>query len=235
MVIRPGGDLAARELHFFWMADCSGSMSVDGKIEALNNAIDEAIPHMRAVAAENPNAELLIRAITFSTGARGHISEPTPIDDFHWEPVEADGVTDLGVALAEVAEQLTVERMPDRSLPPVIVLTSDGQPTDDYKAGLGKLMAQPWGQKAVRIGIAIGQDADIECLQEFIANPDLKPLLASNADRLSQLIKWASTAVVNSASSPLSQTADSELFVANVFIPEPPEEDDNLGSISDVW
>ncbi len=46
----PGGALASRPLHFIWVADCSGSMSVDGKIQALNNAIREAIPHMQQVA-----------------------------------------------------------------------------------------------------------------------------------------------------------------------------------------
>src|ERR1700683_1465271 len=44
---RPGGQMAARPLHFIWLADGSGSMRVDGKIQALNNAIREAIPHMQ--------------------------------------------------------------------------------------------------------------------------------------------------------------------------------------------
>ena len=74
MAKRPGGELSARQLHFIWITDCSGSMGVDGKIEALNNAIDEAIPHMPQVAAENPNAQLLVRCVRFSTGAQWHIS-----------------------------------------------------------------------------------------------------------------------------------------------------------------
>ena len=36
-----------------------------GKIQALNHAIREAIPHMREVAHGNPNAEVLVRAIKF--------------------------------------------------------------------------------------------------------------------------------------------------------------------------
>ncbi len=172
---RPGGELAARQLHFIWITDCSGSMGVDGKIEALNNAIDEALPHMRDVAADNPNAQLLMRAIRFSSGAQWHDSQPIPVEEYQWTPLEADGVTDMGKALTEVAEQLTVENMPSRALPPVLVLISDGQPTDDYKSGLARLMAQPWGKKAVRIAIAIGQDADGEPLQEFIGNIEFKP------------------------------------------------------------
>jgi uncharacterized protein YegL len=235
MAKRPGGELAARELHFIWIADCSGSMGVDGKVEALNNAIDESVPHMQDVASDNPNAQLLVRAIKFSTGAQWHVSQPTSIEEFQWSPLEADGVTDMGKALTEVAEQLSVENMPERSLPPVLVLISDGQPTDDYRSGLKRLMDQPWGKKAVRIGIAIGQDADLDCLQEFIGNIEFKPLQANNAERLAQLIKWASTAVVRSASAPASQTAESGPVIGNVPIPEPPPEQDVPDSASDVW
>src|SRR5947209_4904366 len=62
----PGGEMAARPLHFFWIADCSGSMAGD-KIQSLNTAIREAIPEMRRVAANNPNAQVLVRAIKFSS------------------------------------------------------------------------------------------------------------------------------------------------------------------------
>lgn len=232
---RPGGELAARELHFIWLVDCSGSMGADGKIQALNNAIDEALPHMRTVADENPNAKLMVRAIRFSDGAQWHVSQPTPVDQFQWTPLQADGVTDLGKALSEVAEQLSVNHMPPRALPPVLVLLSDGQPTDDYKAGLKKLMDQPWGKKAVRIAIAIGQDADTECLQAFIGHPEFKPLAANSPERLVQLIKWSSTAVVQSASAPASQTADGGEPLGNVPIPVPPDAADLPASAQDVW
>lgn len=69
MSMRPGGEPATRPLHFIWMADCSGSMDVDGKIQSLNAAIKEALPHMRAVAQENRNARVPVRAIRFSSGA----------------------------------------------------------------------------------------------------------------------------------------------------------------------
>ena len=66
---RLGGELATRPLHFIWIADCSGSMSEAGKIQALNTAIHETMPAMKAVADENPNAQVLIRAVKFSSGA----------------------------------------------------------------------------------------------------------------------------------------------------------------------
>ena len=75
---RPGGELASRPLHFIWIADCSGSMSGE-KIQQLNFAFREAIPHTRTVADENPNAEVLVRALKFSTGAQWHIASPTKV------------------------------------------------------------------------------------------------------------------------------------------------------------
>jgi uncharacterized protein YegL len=230
---RPGGKLATRPLHFIWMADCSGSMRVDGKIQALNNAIREAIPHMQTVAGENPNAEVLVRAIKFSSGAQWHISTPTPVADFTWTDLKAGGVTDMGKALNMVADQLKIPPMTDRALPPVLVMISDGQPTDDFGTGLRALMDLPWGKKAVRIAIAVGDDADHESLQQFIGHSELKPLQANNADQLVNYIKWASTAVLKSASSPASQAANNTPAGMNIPIPVLP--DDGPSSAGDVW
>ena len=217
---RPGGELASRPLHFIWIADSSGSMEQDGKIQSLNTAIREAIPHMKKVAEDNPNAQVLVRAVKFSNGAQWHIAQPTPVADFAWNDLVADGETDMGKGLELVAEQLKMPPMSDRALPPVLVLISDGQPTDDFEAGLKALMEQPWGKKAVRIAVSIGRDVDNEVLQKFIGNSELKPLAANSPEALVKHIKWASTAVLKSASSPAA-TADvpAGADTANVPIP----------------
>ncbi len=236
---RPGGELATRPLHFIWIADASGSMKSDGKIQTLNMAIREAVPHMQRVAGENPNAQVLVRAVAFSSGAQWHLSQPTPVEDFKWVDLQAEGVTDMGKALSMIAEQMRMPPMTDRALPPVLVLISDGQPTDDFKSGLQALMDQPWGKKAVRIAIAVGEDADLDVLNEFIGNVEIKPLQANNPEALVDYIKWVSTAVLKSASSPSSQTAGNTP-VANVPIPTMPQvttddgSDDNV-SVEDVW
>ncbi len=217
---RPGGELASRPLHFIWIADSSGSMEQDGKIQALNTAIREAIPHMRKVAEDNPNAQVLVRAVKFSNGAQWHITQPTPVADFAWTDLAAEGETDMGKALQLVAEQLKMPPMSERALPPVLVLVSDGQPTDDFEAGLRALMDEPWGKKAVRIAISIGRDADAEVLQRFIGNTELKPLAANSPEALVRHIKWASTAVLKSASSPAAG-ADTPAPGATTPVPIP--------------
>lgn len=124
------------------------------KIGIVNNTIQECIPEMRNSADNNPNAQLLIRA-----------------------------------------------------LPPVIVLLSDGQPTDDYKKSLDKLKEMPWFRKAVKIAISIGQDADDDVLIEFAGNRELV-LQANNATALAKMIKWAST-TASMVSAPSSKPMNS--------------------------
>jgi uncharacterized protein YegL len=229
---RPGGEMARRPLHFIFITDCSGSMAVDGKIQGLNTAIREAIPHMQQVAADNPNAQVLVRALAFADGARWHIDQPTPVEQLLWTDVYASGVTDMGLALQMLADELRIPPMTDRALPPVLVLISDGQPTDDFAGGLAALMAQPWGIKAVRVAIAIGADADYEVLQQFIGNTGLIPLQANNPEALVSHIKWVSTAVLKSASTPASQSAGDGAVGANVPVPMPTTE---VTSANDVW
>lgn len=446
MAKRPGGPLSTRPLHYFWIVDCSGSMSIEGKIEELNRGIREAIPQMRRVANENPFANVLVRCLKFSHGASWHVREPIPVSQFNWNDLQADpleevnvkadiiflmdtsgsmggeiralkesciafadsiikeeksasinlglvgfaigghsyrgkvvdytvhdlstytigiwplaspaefqqriqslklrrfggkgcylanndtvdifprivqafagpeenarilvivsdelgdtsglaeivqqlkdasittfvlGVpgkdgqksaheviaeatggefwnlaeskgklaieiplddvaktiareitkklkdgreshgTDLGVALQMIAQELKIPPMSDRAFPPVLALLSDGEPTDAYRESLNNLMALPWGQKAVRIAIGIGSDADTKVLQEFIGRSDVEPLQANNPEELAHHIRWTSTAVLKAASSPASQSKQKAAERYNIPIPRP--------------
>lgn len=204
----PGGEeaMASRPVHFIWMLDCSGSMGVNGKIGELNFAIREAIPEMQEAAESNPAASLLVRAISFATGASWHIKKETRVQEFTWEDLHTYGVTDMGAAFRLAADALQTPPMPQRALPPVLALVSDGQPTDDWRAGLRAIDSTPWGKRAVRVAVAIGEDADKSMLKEFLANPELEPLQARNPKQLAKAIRWMSTAVVKNASTPKGGT-----------------------------
>ena len=162
---------------------------------------------MAAAAENNPNAQLLIRALRFATGASWLTSAPVPIEDYSWAPLEAEGVTEMGKAFELIAAQLSIPPMPSRALPPVIVLLSDGQPTDNYKTGLDKLKKLPWYKKAVRIAISIGSDADDDVLMDFTGNRELV-LQANNPTALVKMIKWAST-TASMVSAPSSKPMNS--------------------------
>lgn len=237
MKMRPGGELATRPLEFIWLADCSISMRNSGKIDALNEAIRRSIPHMQEVAYENPNAQVYIRAIKFSSGASWHIEERVPVEEFDWQDLEVKGVTDLGAAFKLLKDSLRVAEMSDRALPPVVVLISDGQPTDDYKSALKELMEEPWAVKAVKIAIAIGRSANKRILKEFCGEQGIEVLSADNAETLVEYIKWVSTVVLQAASSPASQASDTQTMGINVSIPiiDDDFEDIETISIEDVW
>jgi uncharacterized protein YegL len=204
------------------------------KISTVNHAIQEAVPDMKEAADDNPNAQLLVRTLKFSSGAEWVTEDPVNIEDFSWDDLSAGGVTDLGRAFDLLSEQLTIPPMSDRALPPVMVLLSDGQPTDDYKSALERLLNLPWGRKSVRVAISIGQDAADDMLYEFTGNRELI-LPAKNASTLARMIKWAST-VASMVSSPLSRHTETggigsaPVFIDMNNIPSPDEV-----MTGDVW
>jgi len=56
------------------------------------------------------------------------------------------------------------------SFAPAIFLLSDGEPTDDYKRGLNKLKQNNWFKKAIKVAVAIGEDANTDVLADFTGN-----------------------------------------------------------------
>ena len=186
-----GVAISKRTLKIFWLIDVSGSMHGD-KIAVINRAIKSVIPIIQDEADENPEIETVVRAMKFGSGAKWHTSE-IKIKDFKWHDVDAGGVTDTGTAMKLLSQELSVDKMGLRAIPPVVILMSDGCATDNYEGGLSMLLAERWSAKTVRIAIAIGDDADIDELSKFCSHPkENPPLLAQNANKLIKLIKWAS-------------------------------------------
>jgi len=170
-------------------------MAEGGKIEALNNAIREVIPAMKKAAEGNPEVQFFIRAMRFSSGAAWHEARPTPLGEFKWVDLQAEGETDMGQAFALLAEELQQLPQNTRMLPPQVVLISDGKPTDDWRGALQALLSVPWGKRAVRQAIAIGQDADHETLRKFVDNPERPVLRVDNAEQLVRYFRYVSTSV----------------------------------------
>jgi uncharacterized protein YegL len=136
----------------------------------------------------------------------------TPVSEFRWHDMEAAGATAMGEALTLVGEALQPPLMTDRALPPVLALVTDGLPTDDFQAGLNHLLSKPWGRQALRIVVAIGEDSASNEAQEifraFMANDALRPFHANNPEALAEQIRWVSTAVLKSVSSPAGHVPD---------------------------
>jgi uncharacterized protein YegL len=210
----PGGVIATREIHFVLLLDGSTSMAGE-KVQSLNFAISEAIPAMNSAASKNTHARIMLRALRFGTTVEwvqpnGALSaqapKAVPLSEFKWEDyIRADGETAMGEAFSCVADEFDKLIGNGKFLPPVLILVTDGYATDDFEAGLKKLMSNPLGKVATRLAIAVGNEADSECLQKFIGNPALRPLLATDVHKLPEMIRWASVTAIAQSSRPSSQ------------------------------
>ncbi|WP_373086109.1 VWA domain-containing protein [Sneathiella sp.] len=207
--------IARRQLQILLAIDCSGSMQGD-RIASLNYAMRTALPELRNVAAENPEVDVRMSVLRFASTAEWQIEAPEPVEKVQWTDLTAEGETHMGDALHLLAARLTADAMPGRQLPPVVVLASDGYPTDDFEAGFEAFFAADHTMSAIRLAVAIGSDADNEMLGRFIRHPELKPLKANNATDLVKYIKWATTAPVKAASSPTNSPDPLMAFVQEI-------------------
>lgn len=165
-------EVPRRTMVLFFLVDTSGSMS-GAKMGTVNSAIEEVIPELKDISESNADAQIKIAVLAFSTGAYWMGNEPVAAENFRWSYLDASGVTDLGEACIQLNEKLSRNAfMSDAtgSFAPAIFLMSDGEPTDNYKHGLDKLKQNNWYKKAIKVAIAIGDDANKEVLADFTGN-----------------------------------------------------------------
>jgi uncharacterized protein YegL len=189
-----------RPLPVIILADVSGSMASDGKLQAMNQAIKEMV--LAFADEDDLRAEIHLAVITFG-GRSAAIHLPlTTASKVTWQDCQASGGTPLGAALGlvtSVVEDRT--QIPARAYRPTIVLVSDGQPTDDWERALETLLSSPRCSKAFRIALAIGADADEQMMKKFLANENAKVFRADEARQIRQFFRFVTMSVTSRRSS----------------------------------
>lgn len=224
----PDGQVVRKKLHFFWIADCSDSMR-GKKIATLNQAIREAVPEVQKAVASYPQVEIQMRAIKFSDDASWHVGpDPVPLEQFVWPELETSGLTATAKALRLLEKELSIERMPRRGLPPVCILVSDGfctDPREEYDSAIADLAKIPWGVKAVRLAIAIGDESDYNEteLLKFVNQDQIGLLKAHSPEELVSYIKWASVSASVASSRGRSRGTGAVDETSNVILDSPPQ------------
>lgn len=179
-----------RTMTLFFLIDTSGSME-GNKIGAVNDAVANVLPMLNEISAENPDAEIKVAALEFSSSTNWLYSEPKLASEFIWQDVRASGLTSLGAACIELSTKLSrgeFMQAASGSFAPAIILLSDGGPTDDFESGLKRLKDNNWFKAAIKIAIAIGDDADKDVLKQFTGNAEAV-FTVHNIDALKQIIR----------------------------------------------
>lgn len=161
----------------FYLVDTSGSMTGD-KIGSVNFAMEEAITmDLPDISTANDDAEIRVAIMQFSSGCSWITpsSGPIGIGDVIWNDLHPNGLTDLGAACTELDKKLSRNEFLESqtgAYAPVILLFSDGGPTDNWEKGLEQLKKNNWFKHAIKIAIAIGEDADKNVLATFTGTPE---------------------------------------------------------------
>ncbi|MCL2054426.1 MAG: VWA domain-containing protein [Oscillospiraceae bacterium] len=151
----------------FFVIDKSYSMA-GASINAVNHAMREIIPILKDI--DGQDADLKVAALTFSAGAEWVYSNPQDAEELAWVDVEADGWTDFGAACDELCSKMSRSAyMASKAgyKKPVVILLTDGEPTDNWEPKLAKLKQNRWFQVAFKIGLAV-DDANEDVLGEFV-------------------------------------------------------------------
>jgi uncharacterized protein YegL len=131
-----------------------------------------------------------------------------PAATMRWKALSAirGGRTNMAPLFRMLAQVLTADEA-SRGLRPVLVLVTDGLPTDheaDLNASLQELLAVPAARDALRVAIAIGDNARSDALTRFIGNSNLPVLVAGDveqiADQLYRVSVWVTRANSRSGS-----------------------------------
>jgi len=188
---------AAKPLPVILLLDTSGSMWGD-KIDSLNDAVRKMLGTFRKE--ESHASEFLVSIITFG-GAAALACSPTPTSELTYTNLHADGGTPLGAAI-DIAKALIEdrERTPGRAYRPLVVLVSDGVPTDSWEDKLDNFTQNGRSAKCDRMALGIGQEANQgpgrATLERFIDGTGHKIFEAEDAGEIHSFFKFVTMSVV---------------------------------------
>lgn len=181
------------------------SMNDTPPIYALNNAVENLLTDLNDFNSNSSSVEVRMAILSFNSKAQWLVGEtallkPNEVRDT-WRDLKADGLTCMGDAFKKLREKLSrnsdwFKQIRAPLVAPLLMLFSDGEPTDDYKQGLRLLNDNRLYNLATRVAIGYGDD-NREILCAFTKNSDT----VFHADTLLDLQKLINLTTITSLKS----------------------------------
>lgn len=169
--------IAKQKLNVMLIVDASTSMR-GTRIEQVNKAIKDIKDYLTILGKESSNVDFYLSVLTFSTDSSWVNNKKEEfVEEFKFSDIKAGGRSNLHLAYKELNNVLNKVSqggiMPDfGGAAPIILLLSDGHPTENCKRELEELKKKPWFNVALRYGIAIelNDDKTQRILKDFVGD-----------------------------------------------------------------
>jgi uncharacterized protein YegL len=211
------------------LIDCS--MSMEGaRIGTVNTTMKELLKEMEDMG--EADSELKVAILKFSSGCQWmeqKLINPAELAN-SWTKLVADGVTDMGAAFLELNARLSRNQFlqsPSSTFAPIIILITDGEPTDDYKKGLAALKENNWFINAMRIALPVDEGCNMDVLHEFANNKELVLKPVTSAAQLRAMLRGVvvTASKIGSQSSTGDKSKIDQLGTKLIDIQNDPEPD----------
>ena len=230
-------EIPRKVLPIIYVLDTSESMAGE-RIAAVNEAMNETMEVLRDVSEKDPDVEIKIGVLKFSTNAEWATEGLILTDDFDGANFQTGGIMNLGHALEELNSKLSRSEflVSDTGFcVPVLIFIGGGQPTDNYQQVLDEINAtNKWFRCANKIAIAVGEDADRGALEKIVGNKEAV-IAVNDVETLKSLLKVASLSVLGVCFGRIAKgqsTAEERFIQAQV---KSGEETDKLETNFEDW
>ena len=156
-------------IHIFFLIDCSGSM-YGRRIEEVNYACSEVLRNLHII---NPDVEIRINVLCFNNDVYW-VVENVSIYDFFWQHLDVCGLSNFGGACVELNKKMYKDglfakcfALGRRVMNSLIILITDGEPTDDYLMPLQELQGNEFFKRSNRFAIGLGNEWNHSVLDQF--------------------------------------------------------------------
>ncbi len=175
--------------------DCSGSMQDDNKIGLLNDGLKTLATELR----NDPIAARCGRVLVISFGGDNNVElmgDWTDAMDFTPPELRAGGMTPMGAAMRCALDEIEAQKGQMRSAGvsykrPIVMLLSDGEPTDEWQQVAADCKAAEAAHKVNVMAIGIGDQANRDILGAF----SNKGALNLKGLRFKELFIWLSRSI----------------------------------------